>query len=150
IRQSAPVPSSVLILGPSGSGKEVIAQAIHETSPRAGHRFVAINCASLSPQLLESELFGHEKGAFTGATTTKPGMFEVARGGTIFLDEIGELAPEVQAKLLRVLQSKEFFRVGGVRVIKTDARILAATHRPLKDLVEQGKFREDLFFRINV
>jgi DNA-binding NtrC family response regulator len=150
IAKVAPVPSPVLLLGPSGSGKEVISKAIHESGPRAKRPFVAINCASLSEQLMESELFGHEKGAFTGAVAAKPGKFELAKGGTIFLDEIGEITPALQAKLLRVLQEKEFFRVGGVKQVMTDARVITATHRPLKEMVKQGTFREDLFFRLNV
>jgi len=150
IEQVASATSPVLILGPSGSGKEVMAKAIHESAHRAMRPFVAINCASLSEQLLESELFGHEKGAFTGANATKLGKFELAKGGTLFLDEVGELTPAIQARLLRVLQEQEFFRVGGVRQIKTDARVIAATHRPLKEMVKSGEFREDLYFRLNV
>jgi two-component system, NtrC family, response regulator PilR len=150
IEKVASVPSPVLILGPTGSGKEVLAQAIHETSDRAKRPFVAINCASLSEQLIESELFGHEKGSFTGATVAKPGKFELANGGTIFLDELGELSLELQAKLLRVLQEKEYCRVGGVRTLKTDARVIAATNRDIKSLSSEGKFREDLYFRLNV
>ncbi len=146
----ANVPSSVLILGPTGSGKEVLAKSIHEAGNRAGQTFIAINCATLNEQLMESELFGHEKGAFTGAVAAKPGKFELASGGTIFLDEIGELSQDLQAKLLRVLQEKEFTRVGGSRVIKCDVRVLGATHRDLKKMVKEGKFREDLFFRLNV
>ena len=150
IDKAASVPSPVLLLGPSGSGKEIVANAIHEAGPRAIRPFVAINCASLSEQLMESELFGHEKGAFTGANAVKLGKFELAQGGTLFLDEVGELSPSLQAKLLRVLQEREFFRLGGVRVIKSDARVIAATHRPLKEMVNEGTFREDLFFRLNV
>jgi len=141
ISKVADAPSPVLLLGPTGSGKEVLAKSIHESSKRAGRPFVAINCASLSEQLMESELFGHERGAFTGATVSKPGKFELASGGTIFLDEIGELGPALQAKLLRVLQEKEFFRVGGTRLIRTDARVLAATHRSLKEMVVTGKIQ---------
>lgn len=150
ISKVADVNSCVLLLGPSGSGKEVLAQAIHETSSRSEHPFVAINCASLNDQFLESELFGHEKGAFTGALQAKPGKFELASGGTLFLDEIGELTVHLQAKLLRVLQEKEFFRMGGLKQIKADARILAATNRNLKEMVRAGTFREDLYFRLNV
>ncbi len=146
----ASVPSSILILGPTGSGKEVLAKTIHESGTRAKQPFVAINCATLSDQLMESELFGHEKGAFTGAVAAKPGKFELASGGTIFLDEIGELSLDLQAKLLRVLQEKEFYRVGGQRTIKSDVRVLGATHRDLKRMVQDGTFREDLFFRLNV
>jgi len=144
------VNSPVLILGPTGTGKEVLAQSIHECSKRAQRSFVAINCASLNEQLIQSELFGHEKGAFTGATATKPGKFELANDGTLFLDEIGELSQDMQAKLLRVLQEKEFCRVGGVRNIKSGARVIAATHRDLKKMVKEGSFREDLYFRLNV
>lgn len=150
IEKVAPVNSPVLLLGPSGTGKEVVAKAIHEANQDNNSPFVAVNCASLSENLLESELFGHEKGAFTGAVASKPGKFELAAGGTIFLDEIGELQLNLQAKLLRVLQEKEFCRVGGTRVIKSQARVVAATHRNLKDLVDKGLFREDLYFRLNV
>ncbi|MGZ3725786.1 MAG: sigma-54-dependent transcriptional regulator [Pseudobdellovibrio sp.] len=150
IVQVAKVPSPVLLLGPSGTGKEIVAKAIHEAAHSKEQTFVAVNCASLSENLVESELFGHEKGAFTGAVSAKPGKFELAAGGTIFLDEIGELPLGLQAKLLRVLQEKEFCRVGGTRQIKSQARVIAATHRNLKDLVAQGLFREDLYFRLNV
>lgn len=150
IEKVSVVNSPVLILGPSGTGKEVVAKSIHESGRDSSKSFVAINCASLSENLLESELFGHEKGAFTGAVVAKPGKFELAAGGTIFLDEIGELQLNLQAKLLRVLQEKEFTRVGGTRVIKSQARVVAATHRNLKELVDKGLFREDLFFRLNV
>lgn len=150
IEKVAPVNSPVLLLGPSGTGKEVVAKAIHEANQDNNSPFVAVNCASLSENLLESELFGHEKGAFTGAVASKPGKFELAAGGTIFLDEIGELQLNLQAKLLRVLQEKEFCRVGGTRVIKSQARVVAATHRNLKELVDKGLFREDLYFRLNV
>ena len=150
IEKVAPVNSPVLLLGPSGTGKEVVAKAIHEANQDSNSPFVAVNCASLSENLLESELFGHEKGAFTGAVASKPGKFELAAGGTIFLDEIGELQLNLQAKLLRVLQEKEFCRVGGTRVIKSQARVVAATHRNLKELVDKGLFREDLYFRLNV
>ena len=150
ITQVAVVQSPILLLGPSGTGKEVVARSIHEAAPTSGKPFVAINCASLSEQLIESELFGHEKGAFTGAVSSKPGKFELAAGGTIFLDEIGEMPMALQAKLLRVLQEKEFCRVGGTRQIKSQARVVAATHRNLKDWVSRGLFREDLYFRLNV
>lgn len=150
IEKVAAVNSPVLLLGPSGTGKEVVAKAIHEANQDSNSPFVAVNCASLSENLLESELFGHEKGAFTGAVASKPGKFELAAGGTIFLDEIGELQLNLQAKLLRVLQEKEFCRVGGTRVIKSQARVVAATHRNLKELVDKGLFREDLYFRLNV
>lgn len=150
IEKVSAVQSPVLILGPSGTGKEVVAKSIHESSSGLQKPFVAVNCASLGENLIESELFGHEKGAFTGATSAKPGKFELAAGGTIFLDEIGEMSLPLQAKLLRVLQEKEFCRVGGTRQIKSQARVVAATHRNLKDWVEKGLFREDLYFRLNV
>lgn len=146
----ASVPSSVLILGSTGAGKEVLAKSIHESGTRSGQSFVAINCATLNEQLMESELFGHEKGAFTGAVSAKPGKFELATGGTIFLDEIGELSLDIQAKLLRVLQEKEFCRIGGTRTIKCDVRVIGATHRDLKKMAKDGTFREDLLFRLNV
>lgn len=150
IQKISDVDSSVLILGPSGVGKEVMSQTIHETSLRKSNLFVAINCATLSEQLIESELFGHEKGSFTGATAQKLGKFEIASEGTIFLDEIGELPIQLQSKLLRVLQEKEFSRVGGTKTIKTNARVIAATNRDLKTLAAEGNFREDLYFRLNV
>ncbi|MBI2519000.1 MAG: sigma-54-dependent Fis family transcriptional regulator [Bdellovibrio sp.] len=146
----ADVPSSILILGQTGTGKEVLARSIHESSKRAFGPFVAINCATLGKELMDSELFGHEKGAFTGAVDSRQGKFELAEGGTIFLDEIGELSYELQAKLLRVLQEKEFYRVGGQKSIHTTARVIAATHRDLLSLSKLGSFREDLFFRLNV
>jgi two-component system response regulator AtoC len=150
VQQVASVPSPVLILGPSGTGKEVMSKLIQSSGVRAKKPFIAVNCASLNEQLVESELFGHEKGAFTGAINAKPGKFELASGGTLFLDEIGELPLTLQAKLLRVLQEKEFTRLGGTRTIKTDARVVTATHRSLKKMIEQGQFREDLYFRLNV
>jgi two-component system NtrC family response regulator len=150
VERVAKARSPVLLLGPTGAGKEVLAQSIHDAGPGVSRPFVAVNCASLGPELMESELFGHEKGSFTGAIAAKPGKFELASGGTIFLDEVGEISLPLQAKLLRVLQEKEFFRVGGLRVIKSDARVIAATHRPLKDMVKAGTFREDLFFRLNI
>jgi Nif-specific regulatory protein len=150
ISKAAPNDSNVLIVGESGTGKELVARAIHVNSPRRQRPFVAINCAVLNENLLESELFGHEKGAFTGAATQKRGKFEIADGGTIFLDEIGELAPNLQAKLLRVLQEREFERVGGTRPIRVDVRIVAATNRSLEARIKEDKFRDDLFFRLNV
>ncbi len=153
LRQAGRVASSettVLITGESGTGKEVVSRLIHQGSPRAEKPFVAINCAALPEQLLESELFGHEKGSFTGAIATKIGRLEQAAGGTLFLDEIAEMIPLVQAKLLRVLQEREFQRVGGTRTLKTDVRVIAATNRDLAVLLTRGEFREDLFYRLNV
>jgi Nif-specific regulatory protein len=149
-RTVAATNTTVLLLGESGTGKEVVARAIHQWSPRAEHPFIAINCVALTPDLLASELFGHERGSFTGATAQKKGKFELADGGTLFLDEIGELAPELQVKLLRVLQDKEFQRVGGLRDIRVDVRILAATNRDLHQAMQRGTFREDLYYRLNV
>jgi two-component system response regulator AtoC len=149
IRYTAPTQASVLIQGPSGTGKELVAQAIHRLSGRKG-AFVAVHCAALSETLLESELFGHEKGAFTGATLQRKGRFELADGGTLFLDEISEIEPAMQVKLLRVLEERNFERVGGEESISVDIRIIAATNRDLSEYVKQGKFREDLFFRLNV
>jgi transcriptional regulator with GAF, ATPase, and Fis domain len=142
--------ATVLLLGESGTGKEVLARAIHQWSPRAQQPFVAVNCTALTPELLESELFGHEKGSFTGAIAQKKGRFELADGGTIFLDEIGDLAANLQAKLLRVLQEREFQRVGGTKDIRVDVRILAATNRDLRQAMQCGTFREDLYYRLNV
>jgi len=150
IQQTAPTQASVLIQGPSGTGKELVAQAIHRLSTRAKGPFVAVHCAALSATLLESELFGHEKGAFTGATVQRKGRFEMADGGTLFLDEISEIDPSIQVKLLRVLEERTFERVGGEETIETDIRVIAATNRDLRAYVSQGKFREDLFFRLNV
>ncbi|RUM43294.1 MAG: two-component system response regulator, partial [Desulfurobacterium sp.] len=141
---------TVLITGESGTGKELIAKAIHRYSHRRNKPFLAINCAALPPNLLEAELFGYEKGAFTGAVSSKKGIFEQANGGTIFLDEIGELELSLQSKLLRVLQEKEIRRIGGNKTIKVDVRIVAATNRNLEQEVKKGNFREDLFFRLNV
>jgi len=150
ISKVAQTGSTILLRGESGTGKELVARAIHQNSRRARKPFVAINCAALTETLLESELFGHEKGAFTGAVAQKKGKFEEAQGGTVFLDEVGELAPVLQAKLLRVLQEREFERVGGTRPIKADIRLLAATNRDLEDAVQQGTFRQDLYYRLNV
>jgi transcriptional regulator with GAF, ATPase, and Fis domain len=140
----------VLITGESGTGKELVASAIHHHSERAQKPFVKLHCAALADSLLESELFGHERGAFTGAERRRVGRFELADGGTLFLDEIGEISPTTQVKLLRVLQEQEFERVGGGQPVKVDVRLVAATNRDLKQMVEQGKFREDLFYRLNV
>ncbi|MBM3857276.1 MAG: sigma-54-dependent Fis family transcriptional regulator [Verrucomicrobia bacterium] len=150
IRQVAPSKATVLIEGESGTGKEVAARAIHALSPRCKERFVAVHCAALSPQLLESELFGHEKGAFTGATERRIGRFEQASGGTLFLDEIGEIDPSVQVKILRVLGERTFERVGGNQTLTTDVRLIAATNRNLEKMVSAGTFRDDLFFRLKV
>ena len=141
---------SVLIRGESGTGKELIAEAIHQNSMRKDKPFVAINVAAIPHELLESELFGHEKGAFTGAQTQRIGRFEQAHGGTLFLDEIGDMHPELQTRLLRVLSSQEFYRVGGHNPIKSDVRIVAATNQSIENLIKQSKFREDLFHRLNV
>jgi Nif-specific regulatory protein len=150
VRRVAKWDSTVLILGESGTGKELIANAIHYNSPRAHNQFVCLNCASLPENLLESELFGHEKGAFTNAVKQRKGRFEQADGGTLFLDEIGEISALFQAKLLRVLQEGEFERVGGSQTMKVNVRIVAATNRNLEVEVEKGRFREDLYYRLNV
>lgn len=150
ISKVAPTDSTVLIFGESGTGKELAARAIHRNSKRGDKAFIAANCAAFAETLLESELFGHEKGAFTGALLQKKGRLELADGGTIFLDEIGDLSPSLQTKLLRVLQEREFERVGGSRTIKVDIRLLAATNRDLEDLIKTGGFRQDLYFRLNV
>ncbi|MFQ5561821.1 MAG: sigma-54-dependent transcriptional regulator, partial [Nitrospinota bacterium] len=150
IRKVADSPSTILLLGESGTGKELVAQAIHNLSKRKERQFVSVNCAAISEHLLESELFGHIKGAFTGADKEKKGLFEVADGGTFLLDEISEAPLTIQAKLLRVLQEKEFKRVGGVENIHVDVRVVASTNRDLEVAVEQGLFRQDLFYRLNV
>src|SRR6185436_6725626 len=150
IRLAAPSRSNILIQGESGTGKELVAKAIHHASPRARNAFVTVNSGSLPPELLESSLFGHMKGAFTGAIATKRGLFEVADGGSIFLDEIGNINLETQAKLLRVIQEKEFMRLGSVETMKVDARIIAATNSDLHKLMADSRFREDLYYRLNV
>lgn len=150
ITRIAPSKSSVLITGPSGVGKELVARAIHEASPRRDRPFVALNCAALATGVLESELFGHEKGAFTGATGRRIGRFEKAHTGTLFLDEVGEIDPAIQTKLLRVLQQGEFERVGGIETIKVDTRIVAATNRDLLEAIREGAFREDFYYRLKV
>ncbi|MEZ4649033.1 MAG: sigma-54 dependent transcriptional regulator [Candidatus Eisenbacteria bacterium] len=150
IRHVAPSPSTVLIQGESGTGKELVARAIHEGSSRASGAFVKINCAAVPPGLLESELFGHEKGAFTGASQRTTGRFEQADGGTLLLDEISEMEPSLQPKLLRVLQEREFYRVGGREMVRVDVRVIATTNADLRDRVKQGTFREDLYYRLNV
>jgi DNA-binding NtrC family response regulator len=150
IEKVGPTDTTVLITGESGTGKELAARMVHEKSGRRGKPFIAVNCAALAETLLESELFGHEKGAFTGAHERKPGRFELADGGTIFLDEIGEMSAALQAKLLRVLEERRLVRVGGVAPIPVDVRVIAATNRNLKAMMQSGSFREDLFFRLNV
>ncbi len=150
VRQVAPSRANVLIQGETGTGKELVAQAIHRLSPRAKGPLITVHCASLPPTLLESELFGHEKGAFTGATERRPGRFELADGGSLFLDEIGEIDSSVQVKILRVLEQRTFERVGGRDTLEVDVRLMAATNKDLKQLVQEGTFREDLFYRLNV
>ncbi len=150
VEQVAQTSAAVLVRGETGSGKELVARAIHINSPREAKPFVRVNAAALAPGVLESELFGHERGAFTGAVSRRPGRFELAHGGTLFLDEVGDLPPEVQVKLLRVLQEGELERVGGVETIKVDVRLISATHRDLERMVAEGKFREDLYYRLNV
>ncbi len=150
VRQVAPTDSPVLFLGPTGVGKELLASTIHKMSPRFNGPFIAVNCGAIQNSLMDSELFGHEKGSFTGAISLKRGRFERARGGTIFLDEIGELTPEAQIRLLRVLQEKTIDRVGGTETIDLDIRVIAATHRNLEEMMQQGLFREDLYYRLKV
>jgi DNA-binding NtrC family response regulator len=150
LKKAAPTLATVLLRGESGTGKEVAARTLHAWSPRKSGPFVAVHCAALPDNLLESELFGYEKGAFTGATQRKPGRVELAEGGTLFLDEIGDISPAVQVKLLRLLQEKEYQRLGATRGEKADVRFVAATHRDLEEMVEAGEFREDLFYRLNV
>ncbi|MGB9438676.1 MAG: sigma-54 dependent transcriptional regulator, partial [Desulfobacterales bacterium] len=150
IKKVSPTDSTVLILGESGTGKELVATSIHDNSAREDKPFIKLNCAAIPEELLESELFGHEKGAFTGATNFKPGKFDMANAGTIFLDEIGDMPYKLQGKILRVLQEQEFYRVGGSRTIKVDVRIIASTNKNLEKMVKEGTFREDLFYRLNV
>jgi sigma-54 specific flagellar transcriptional regulator A len=150
IRQVAGHDSTVLVLGESGTGKEVCARAVHDLSPRRNRPFVAVNCGAIPTDLLESELFGHERGAFTGAVSARKGRFEIAEGGTLFLDEIGDMSPTMQVKLLRVLQERVFERVGNQAPMRCNVRIIAATHRNLEDSIQRGTFREDLFHRLNV
>jgi two-component system NtrC family response regulator/two-component system response regulator HydG len=150
VRQVAPSASSVLLMGESGTGKELFAQALHQNSPRRQKPFVKVACSALPETLLESELFGHEKGSFTGALYSRAGRFEMADGGTLFLDEIGDISPTVQIKLLRFLEEREFERVGGNKTYKVDVRIVAATHRDLRKKLQDGSFREDLYYRLNV
>ena len=150
VEQVAPTNSSVLLRGETGTGKELIAHAIHINSPRHDKPFVKVNCAALAPGVLESELFGHEKGSFTGAVTRRLGRFELADGGTLFLDEVGDLPMEVQIKILRVLQEREFERIGGSDTIKVDVRVVSATNRNLEELITTGTFRQDLYYRLNV
>src|ERR1700743_3793448 len=150
IRQVAAFDSTALVLGESGTGKEVCARAIHDLSPRRNRPFVAVNCGAIPADLLESELFGHERGAFTGAVSARKGRFEIAEGGTLFLDEIGDMSPTMQVKLLRVLQERVFERVGNQQPMRCNVRIIAATHRNLEAAIQTGGFREDLFHRLNV
>ena len=150
VQRAAPTNATVMLLGESGVGKELVARTIHRNSPRAGQRFVQVNCAAIPEELIESELFGHEKGSFTGATEKQIGKFEQADRGTIFLDEVGDMSQKTQAKVLRVLQEQEVERLGSARTIKVDVRVIAATNKNLEDAIERGEFREDLYFRLNV
>jgi two-component system, NtrC family, nitrogen regulation response regulator NtrX len=150
VQKAAPTNATVLLLGESGVGKELVARTIHRNSPRAGQRFIQVNCAAIPEELIESELFGHEKGSFTGATEKQIGKFEQADRGTIFLDEVGDMSPKTQAKVLRVLQEQEVERLGSARTIKVDVRVIAATNKNLEEAIDRGEFREDLFFRLNV
>jgi len=149
-KKSASSRSTVLLLGESGTGKEIFARAIHDLSDRKAQPFIAINCVGLSKELLESELFGHEKGAFTGAHQLKKGRIELSHGGTVFLDEVGDISPEIQTKLLRFLQEREFERVGGIKPVRVDVKVIAATNRDLDGAVKEGRFRLDLYYRLNV
>ena len=150
VKRAAPTNATVLLLGESGVGKELVARTIHRNSPRAGQRFVQVNCAAIPEELIESELFGHEKGSFTGATEKQIGKFEQADRGTIFLDEVADMSAKTQAKVLRVLQEQEVERLGSARTIKVDVRVIAATNKRLEDMIQRGEFREDLYFRLNV
>src|SRR5437764_2692704 len=150
ILTAGPTTGRVLISGENGTGKELVARAIHQQSPRREHAFVAVNCAAIPENLIESELFGHERGAFTGATAQKRGQFEQADGGTLFLDEIGDMSLSTQAKVLRALEEQQFTRVGGTKLIKVDVRVIAASNKDLAKEIEKGSFREDLFYRLNV
>src|SRR5215510_1232153 len=150
VKRAAPTNATVMLLGESGVGKELVARTIHRNSPRAGQRFVQVNCAAIPEELIESELFGQEKGSFTGATEKQIGKFEQADRGTIFLDEIGEMSPKTQAKVLRVLQEQEVERIGSARTTKVDVRVIAATNKNLEEAIQRGEFREDLYFRLNV
>ncbi|MDI7266461.1 MAG: sigma-54 dependent transcriptional regulator, partial [Myxococcota bacterium] len=150
IEKVADMPATVLLTGESGTGKELVARALHQNGRLANQPYIRVNCAAIPRELIESEFFGYEKGAFTGAVTSKPGRFELADGGTLFLDEIGEILPEIQVKLLRAIQEREFERVGGLRTLKVDLRLITATNRDLRRCVEDGTFREDLYYRLNV